>query len=224
MTTPPDTKQRLQIAGPAGPLDVLIEPAADPGGPLCVICHPHPQYGGTLDNKVVYTLARAAQELGAAAVRFNFRGVGQSVGAFDHGVGEVDDLLAVVAWARAAYPGRPLHLAGFSFGAAMALRAHVAAGAVSLLLVAPPAGMGYLEQDAAPRLPWQVIHGSRDELIGLAVLQEWLEALSGQTPPLTVIADADHFFHGRLTPLREAARAFWGPLMLPRLDSTGRAK
>lgn len=213
MTTTHTDKQRTLIAGPAGALEVLLEPAPEPGGPLCVICHPHPQYGGTLDNKVVYTLARTARELGAVAVRFNFRGVGRSVGEFGDGVGEVEDLLAVVAWARAAYSGRRLHLAGFSFGAAMALRGHVAAGAASLLLVAPPAGMGYLEADAAPTLPWQVIHGSRDELIGLAVLQEWLEALSGQTPPLTVIADADHFFHGRLTPLREAASAFWAPLL-----------
>lgn len=213
MTIMPTTKQRTQIAGPAGPLEVLVEREPESGGPLCVICHPHPQYGGTLDNKVVYTLARAARELGAVAVRFNFRGVGQSAGEFGHGVGEVDDLLAVVAWARAVYPGRPLHLAGFSFGAAMALHGHVAADAASLLLVAPPAGMSYLDEVTAPRLPWQVIHGSRDELIGLAVLQRWLAAMAGDTPPLTVIDDADHFFHGRLTPLQEAASAFWSPLM-----------
>ncbi len=223
MTTPPAPKQRIQIAGPAGPLEVLVEPARAPGGALCVICHPHPQYGGTLDNKVVYTLARAANELGAVAVRFNFRGVGQSAGEFGHGVGEIDDLLAVVAWARAAYPARRVHVAGFSFGAAMALRGHVAADAASLLLVAPPAGMGYLEEAAAPRLPWQVIHGSRDELIGLDVLQRWLTAMGGMSS-LTVIDDADHFFHGRLTPLREAASAFWSLQMRPCLDSTGRAE
>lgn len=212
MTTTPTTKQHTRIAGPAGLLEVLVEQAPVPGGPLCVICHPHPQYGGTLDNKVVYTLARAARELGAVAVRFNFRGVGQSQGEFGHGVGEVDDLLAVVAWARAAYPGQSLHLAGFSFGAAMALHGHAAADAASLLLVAPPAGMGYLEE-AAPQLPWRVIHGNRDELIGLEVLRRWLTAMVGDTPPLTVIDDADHFFHGRLTPLREAATTFWGSLM-----------
>lgn len=223
MTTPPAPKQRIQITGPAGPLEVLIEPAQDPGGPLCVVCHPHPQYGGTLDNKVVYTLARAANELGAIAVRFNFRGVGHSAGAFDHGVGELDDLLAVVAWARAAYPDRSLHLAGFSFGAAVALRGHVAADATSLLLVAPPAGMGYLDEAIAPRRPWHVIHGSRDELIGLDVLRRWLATAAGATPPLTVIDDADHFFHGRLTPLREAARAFWSQQMPACLDTTGGA-
>ena len=221
MTTSPAPKQRIQITGPAGPLEVLVEPAQ--GAALCVICHPHPQYGGTLDNKVVHTLARAANELGAIAVRFNFRGVGHSAGEFGHGVGELDDLLAVVAWARAAYPGRSLHLAGFSFGAAMALRGHVAADATSLLLVAPPAGMGYLEEAAAPQLPWHVIHGSRDELIGLDVLQRWLTAVGGMSS-LTVIDDADHFFHGRLTPLRQAASAFWSLQMPACLDSTGGAE
>lgn len=209
MTPASPAKQRLQIAGPAGLLEVLVEAPSDPGAALCVICHPHPQYGGTLDNKVVYTLARAANERGAIAVRFNFRGVGQSAGQFDQGIGELDDLLAVVAWARAAYPGRRLHLAGFSFGAAVVLRGHVATDAASLLLVAPPAGMGYLDEVTAPRLPWQVIHGSRDELVDLDTVRRWLATVAGPTPPLTVIDDADHFFHGRLTPLREAASAFW---------------
>lgn len=213
MTPAPATKQRLQIAGPAGPLEVLVEPAPDPGAALCVICHPHPQYGGTLDNKVVYTLARAANERGAIAVRFNFRGVGHSAGQFDHGIGEVDDLLAVVAWVRVAYPGRRLHLAGFSFGAAVALRGHVATDAASLLLVAPPAGMGYLDEATAPRLPWQVIHGSRDELVKLDTVRRWLATVAGPMPPLTVIDEADHFFHGRLTPLREAASAFWSAVL-----------
>lgn len=214
------SRERLEIAGPAGAIEVLVDaPAqsleqspAQSTGPLCVICHPHPQYGGTLDNKVVYTLARAANELGALAVRFNFRGVGHSGGQFDQGVGEVDDLLAVVVWARAHHPGRAVHLAGFSFGSAVALRGHVAANAASLLLVAPPAGMGYLDEVAVPQVPWRVIHGSRDELIALDVVQRWLATVSGAAP-LTVLDDADHFFHGRLTPLRDAATAFWRPLV-----------
>jgi alpha/beta superfamily hydrolase len=213
MTPASPTKQRLQIAGPAGPLEVLVEAPSDQGAALCVICHPQPQYGGTLDNKVVYTLARAANERGAIAVRFNFRGVGHSAGQFDHGIGEVDDLLAVVAWVRVAYPGRRLHLAGFSFGAAVALRGHVATDAASLLLVAPPAGMGYLDEATAPRLPWQVIHGSRDELVKLDTVRRWLATVAGPMPPLTVIDEADHFFHGRLTPLREAASAFWSAVL-----------
>ena len=142
MERPSTVKQRLEIPGPTGSLEVLIEAPERPQGPVCVICHPHPQYGGTLDNKVVYTLARAANDLDAIAVRFNFRGVGRSGGQFGQGVGEVDDLLAVVAWARSEYPDKPLHLAGFSFGSGVALRGHVAVDAASLLLVAPPAGLG----------------------------------------------------------------------------------
>lgn len=202
---------RQLIDGPAGALELLVQTPPQVTGPVCVICHPHPQYGGTLDNKVVYTLARAALTLGAPAVRFNFRGVGRSAGAFADAVGEVDDLIAVAAFARARWPDRPLHVAGFSFGAAVALRGHVAVGAHSVLLVAPPAGMGYLEPVAAPAVPWQVIHGRNDQLIGLDVLQRWLRSVD-PAAPLRVIDDADHFFHGRLTPLREAAQAFWEPL------------
>ena len=211
-------KEKFEIPGPTGAIEVLVETPGHaydrPTGPLCVICHPHPQYGGTFDNKVVYTLARAANELDAIAVRFNFRGVGRSGGQFDQGIGEVDDLLAVAAWARARHPGRALHLSGFSFGSAVALRGHVEARAASLLLVAPPAGMGYLDEATAPRLPWRVIHGSRDELIALEVVQRWLATVGGP-PPLVVLDDADHFFHGRLTPLREATKAFWQPLFQP---------
>jgi hypothetical protein len=209
MTLPQQPRQLID--GPDGALELLVELPPQLTGPVCVICHPHPQYGGTLDNKVVYTLARAALSLGAPAVRFNFRGVGRSEGAFADAVGEVDDLIAVTAFARAQWPDRPVHVAGFSFGAAVALRGHVAVGAHSVLLVAPPAGMGYLEPAVAPAVPWQVIHGRNDQLIALDVLQRWLQSVD-PAAPLRVIDDADHFFHGRLTPLREAAQAFWGPL------------
>src|SRR6218665_2519579 len=106
--------QRLSIAVPAGDIESAVDlPAAAPRG-LAVVCHPHPQHGGTMDNKVVQTLARAFVQLGFAALRFNFRGVGASQGAWAEGPGEIDDALAVVAARRA--PGEPLLLAGFSFG------------------------------------------------------------------------------------------------------------
>lgn len=209
MTLPQQPRQLID--GPAGALELLVQTPPQVTGPVCVICHPHPQYGGTLDNKVVYTLARAALGLGAPAVRFNFRGVGRSEGIFANAVGEVDDLVAVAAFARARWPDRPLHVAGFSFGAAVALRGHAGVGARSVLLVAPPAGMGYLEPAVAPVVPWHVIHGRNDQLIALDVLQRWLQSVD-PAAPLQVIDDADHFFHGRLTPLREAAQAFWEPL------------
>ena len=134
--------QRLKIAGPAGDIEAALDvPAAAPRG-LAVVCHPHPQHGGTMDNKVVQTLARAFVQLGYAALRFNFRGVGASAGSWAQGPGEIDDALAVVARQRA--PGQPLVLAGFSFGAYVA--SHVAARlaeagtpAERLVLVGPAA-------------------------------------------------------------------------------------
>ena len=105
------------FAGPAGRLEGRYQPAKQKNAPIAIVLHPHPQFGGTMDNKVVQTLARALLQLGYRTVRFNFRGVGQSEGRFDDGRGELDDLRAVAAWARVEHPDKALWLAGFSFGA-----------------------------------------------------------------------------------------------------------
>jgi alpha/beta superfamily hydrolase len=128
------------IDGPAGRLEARVEDPAPGSGPrvVGVVCHPHPLFGGTLQNKVVHTLARTLQELAAPTVRFNFRGVGASEGVHDDGRGEVDDALAVIAWARARWECEPLWLAGFSFGAAVALHACATARPAALVTVAPP--------------------------------------------------------------------------------------
>ena len=113
---PIDSVDTRAISGPAGRLEIQVDRPARPapeGERVVVICHPHPQMGGTMDNKVVTTLARAATDLGWSAVRFNFRGVGASVGAFDHGEGEREDARAVLAWAARQWPGNPPALAGF---------------------------------------------------------------------------------------------------------------
>jgi alpha/beta superfamily hydrolase len=116
--------EALRIAGPAGALEgVLEDPQVSPQPGFAVICHPHPLYGGTMQNKVVHTIGRACQEFGMPTVRFNFRGVGASAGHYDEGRGETQDALAVIAWGRARWPASPLILAGFSFGAMIALRA-----------------------------------------------------------------------------------------------------
>lgn len=198
----PPPERRL-IAGPAGPLEIVYETAADARA-LVVVCHPHPLYGGTLDNKVVHTLARAALGCGAHALRFNFRGVGRSAGVHDEGRGELDDLLAAVDWGRARAPELPLHLAGFSFGSAVALAAALRAQADSVLLVAPPVGRLPVPAAGTAAVPLHVVHGTEDELVALADVQAW----AGATP-LTTIREATHFFHGRLPALREAAQAFW---------------
>lgn len=205
--------------GPAGPLEVLVDvPAAgaDVGADL-VICHPHPLHGGTMHNKVVHTLARAARDEGVRAVRFNFRGVGGSAGTHDQGAGEVDDLLAVVD-RLARNSGRPCLLAGFSFGAwvaaAATARLTVAGRAPrALLLVAPP--VFYPGFDALPALPLpvEVFMGDDDEVVDPAAVQEWV--LSTPSAPHLRRFPATHFFHGQLSALKDAT-AEWLRASLPR--------
>lgn len=197
---------RGSTPGPAGPLEVLCEPGT--GAALAVLCHPHPLYGGTLDNKVVHTLARAARQCGAHAVRFNFRGVGASAGVHDGGAGEVDDLRTVVAWARERYPGLPLHVAGFSFGAAVALMGANTLDAASVLVVAPPVERLAVPAAGTLHPPLAIIHGDADTLVALQATQRW-----AAPRPVQVISGADHFFHGHLGLLKQAAVGFWQPLI-----------
>lgn len=204
--------------GPVGPLEVLVDlPAGADAGVDLVICHPHPLHGGTMHNKVVHTLARAARDEGVRAVRFNFRGVGRSAGMHDQGAGEVDDLLAVVdGLARDA--GRPCLLAGFSFGAwvAAAATARLAAAGrapLALLLVAPP--VFYPGFDALPALPLpvEVFMGDDDEVVDAATVREWV--LSTPSAPRLRRFPATHFFHGQLSALKDAT-AEWLRASLPR--------
>jgi alpha/beta superfamily hydrolase len=197
------------IQGPAGVIEARVEdPArASPPRAVGVVCHPHPLHGGTMQNKVVHTLARAMQELGVPTVRFNFRGVGASEGAFDSGVGEVDDALAAIAWARARWDCGQLWLAGFSFGAAVALQASVRASASALVTVAPPVGRLLVEPVARPDCRWLVVQGDRDELVDFATVRAWA---GGYAPPpeFAAMPGAEHFFHGRLAGLRAVVIEF----------------
>jgi alpha/beta superfamily hydrolase len=201
--------QPASIAGPAGSLEARIEDPAPGVVPRVagVVCHPHPLYGGTMQNKVVHTAARAMQELGVPTVRFNFRGVGASAGGYDEGVGEVEDALAACAWARAHWRCEALWLAGFSFGAAVALRAAPAARPDALVTIAPPVGRIIVDPVARPRCPWLVVQGGRDELVDAGEVRRWA---SGFAPPprVALLADAEHFFHGQLGGLRAAIVEF----------------
>ena len=143
--------KRYTIKGPAGALEVALgEPEGDRRG-VAVICHPHPLYGGTLDNKVAYTLARASEQQGLASVRFNFRGVGDSEGLHDGGAGELDDALAAIAHARELFgPGEPLLVAGFSFGGWISLHAAARSDAEQLITVAPALSYSALGDLPAP--------------------------------------------------------------------------
>lgn len=198
------------IDGPAGLLEVVIEePAQSPVG-LAVVAHPHPLQGGTMDNKVVHTLCRAFVLAGWRAVRFNFRGVGQSEGAWDEGRGETTDLLTVIAHhlTDPSLKGLPLALAGFSFGGYVAAQAHsrlTEAAANRPELVAPqelvlisPATTRYEVPDVPAHT--LVVEGEQDDVVPLPSILDWARP---QGLPVTVVPGTGHFFHGRLTVLRE---------------------
>jgi alpha/beta superfamily hydrolase len=197
--------RRLSLPGPAGALECAVEAPADSICGVAVICHPHPQHGGTMDNKVVQTLARALRQIGYRTVRFNFRGVGASQGLWDEGRGEVDDALAVIAAQRE--PGLPLVLAGFSFGGYVAAEAAAKLtgdeGADRLVLVGPSTAMQQL-----PPVPEHtlVIHGELDDVVPLAATLAWARP---QSLPIVVVPGGGHFFHGRLGLLKNIVlRAF----------------
>ncbi len=203
----PPTPERVLIAGPVGDLEALVEvPAMFAARDIAIVCHPHPLHGGTMQNKVVHMTARALQERGLATVRFNFRGVGGSAGAFDDGRGETDDALAVVDWAAARWPGTALTLAGFSFGAFIAFRVASRRPAVRLVTIAPPVKRFDFDLYPAPRAPWTIIQGDKDELVDYATVVAW--AASAQPAPrLVTLAGGEHFFHGRLAELKQAVQA-----------------
>ena len=205
----PDTL-RSTMPGPAGVVECATDLPAGEAKGTAVICHPHPQFGGTLDNKVVQTLARAFVQLGYRAVRFNFRGVGGSGGAWDEGRGEIDDALAVVAAERAAHPGLPLVLAGFSFGGYVAAQAAdrlqtAGAPAQRLALVGPATSRFTLPATVAPDT--LVIHGEADDVVPLSATLDWARP---QVLPVVVLPGVGHFFHGQLTLLKNQVVQAWG--------------
>lgn len=203
---------RLMLDGPAGPLEVVID-APDADAPardvVAVFCHPLSTEGGSLNNKVVTMACRALRELGATTVRFNFRSVGASAGEYDAGIGESDDLRAVVDWVRRGRPGCTLWLGGFSFGAFVSIRMADALQPRLLVSVAPPAGRSW-DFDTLPLYtgPWLVVQGDSDEIVDPQMVYRWLDELHElrQPPTLVKVPDAGHFFHGRLMDLRGAIR------------------
>ena len=200
------------IEGPAGKLEVKVEEPDNPApqAPVAVLCHPHPLHGGSLTNKVVHILASTMNRLGAMAVRFNFRGVGRSEGEFDNMVGELEDLRAVVEWVRKQYPGAPLWLGGFSFGAQVALKLHAQLGAERLLVAAPPLSLYGTDDLPGIAIPWLVIQGSEDEVIDAGQVRDWVARQTDNPPRLIWLDGAGHFFHGRLNEVREAVIEQWG--------------
>jgi hypothetical protein len=213
--------ERILVDGPDGKIEVFVEGHENPQG-IALIAHPHPLFGGTADNKVVTTLARAFRERGCITLRPHFRGVGGSEGEHDHGDAETEDLLALHAWARARYAdlsthsGMPLpvYLAGFSFGAYVTTRLAqrlAAAGDAARWLVLVGTAAGFVEgtrsydTEAVPQ-DTLVIHGSADETVRLDNVLAWAEPLE---LPVVVVPGADHFFHRRLHLIRGIIHRAW---------------
>jgi alpha/beta superfamily hydrolase len=210
----PPAAERLTIPGPAGAIELILEaPAAAPRG-LALIAHPHPLFGGTAENKVVQTLARAFRDLGYVALRPNFRGVGASAGAHDEGAGETEDLLAVLDWAQTRSGDLPVALAGFSFGAYVQTRVakrlqEAGHPAQRLVLIGTAAGhvegARHYETQAVPA-DTLVIHGDLDETVPLPNVLAWARPLE---LPVVVVPGADHFFHRKLHVIRHIVASAW---------------
>jgi len=202
----------LCIDGAAGRLELKVNglTAALVAQGVAVICHPHPLYRGTFDNKVCSTLARGFCEAGFIAVRFNFRGVGASEGSWREGIGEIEDLRAVVNWVQQQEPGLPISLAGFSFGGAIAAAyARDHAGHLQrLILVSPAFGHYGFELDDALQLPVLITQGEVDEILPPELVYRWVQESSNDAVILVRFADTGHFYHGRLTELKKALLDF----------------
>lgn len=205
---------RQNVAGAAGTIEVATQ-VPDSTRAVAVIAHPHPLFGGSMDNKVVTTLAKAFVESGAATYRFNFRGVGSTQGAHDEGRGETDDMLRVIEHAQSEWKSLPLLLAGFSFGGAVATRASARTDFDQLVLVAPGfrrfTEHGFAEapdpRDASLGPPGLhttantiVIHGDLDETVPLSDSIAWATV---REVPVVVVPGGEHFFHRKLHILRE---------------------
>lgn len=189
------------IDGPAGPLEIAFQRPATAATALALICHPHPVHGGTMDNKVVQTLAKAFLELGYATMRFNFRGVGKSAGSFDEGIGETEDAAAALAWVRAQVsPSLPLIAAGFSFGCFVQSRLLPRSQPQQLVLVGPAVSRFQLAEVPKDTL---VVHGEEDDVVPLDAVMTWARP---QGLPVTVFPGTGHFFHGRLTELKAVVK------------------
>ncbi len=199
----------LVLAGPAGRLQAVLEfPAVHTASTAtALICHPHPPDGGSMTNKVVSTLAKAFVDSGYLALRFNFRGVGESEGDYDGGSGELADTLAVAGWLKAQRPQAPIALAGFSFGAWLALLAAEQVSPKLMISIAPPVGFRDFSAVPPPVCPWLAVQGLDDEIVSADRVLAWLQAQQPE-PEIIAMPATSHFFHGKLVPLRQHVSAF----------------
>jgi alpha/beta superfamily hydrolase len=188
--------RKLSIEGPAGRLEIAVNDPGESRRGVALVAHPHPLYGGTLDNKVVQTLAKAFVALGYCAMRLNFRGVGDSDGVFDEGRGEVEDFLALAEYARNTHGEGELAIGGFSFGGYVAAAAAGKLQPAHLVLAAPAVGRFPVGRVPGSTL---VVHGEEDDVVPLKDVLDWARP---QALPVVVFPGAGHFFHGGLVALQ----------------------
>lgn len=189
------------IPGKAGQLELIVGKTSETPKGWAIVCHPHPLFGGTMHNKVVTTITKTYQQLGFNTVRFNFRGVGKSEGAFDQGNGELEDLLSVMAWVQVEYPETAFVLAGFSFGGYVATKAATQIPVQHLVAVAPAVENFPMKDLPAILCPWILVQGEKDDVVSADAVFAWAENREPQ-PIVLRFPEAGHFFHGQLGELK----------------------
>lgn len=207
MTT---TETTILLPGPAGNIETRFqEPLDNAADHIGIICHPHPLHGGTMNNKVVTTLARTFKELNMINIRFNYRGVGQSEGSYDHGIGETQDALSIIEWAHHQWPDKKIWLAGFSFGSYITLRAAAEISdslqkqkIITQLITIAPAVNHADFSGLASNIPWIVVIAEQDTVVAANEIRDWLKTVK-PSPDILTFPDATHFFDGQLVSLRE---------------------
>lgn len=209
----PSGKAEMTLTGPVGGLEAVTTKLAEADQPIVgIVCHPNPLFGGTMNNKVVTTVARTFERLGLATVRFNYRGVGHSEGEYGEVVGECEDLRAVISWVKRVLPDYQLWLAGFSFGSYIAASLANQIEVDQLVSIAPPVHLHDFTQLTQIRCPWLVVQGDLDEVVPFEQVSEW--ANHSVVPfKFDVMEGARHFFHGRLIELKKLLEKELGPFI-----------
>jgi alpha/beta superfamily hydrolase len=203
-----DLKGNTFFDGPAGRIEAILKEPASAVTRVCVVCHPHPLFGGTMHNKVVYRVAKAFEKAGFAVLRFNFRGAGRSEGAHDYGRGEQEDLRAAIEFMEGKYTDAEVWIAGFSFGAAVMLRAACVDARIRAIVAAgAPVSKYDFAQVIECRVPKLFVQGALDEFGSPADLEGFVERLS-EPKQLKIIEGADHFFESHLDELEQAVSSF----------------
>lgn len=204
----PQNSTSLFLHGQAGRLEVALQYPAHSARDdfIGIVCHPHPLHGGTMNNKVVTTAAKALNQLDIISIRFNYRGVGESEGSYGDMVGEYEDLQTIMDWVLYHFPKKNIFLIGFSFGAFITAKAASHPHVKHLTSIAP--AITHVDYSVVPKLkcPWLVIHGELDELIWIKDVKKWSKQ---HNIKLHIIAHASHFFHGKLVELRDTLIQEW---------------